>query len=84
MTPPGALPPALDRLSLLLPARQAMIAFAGGRGALASLLVLAAGALLSFAAAARLFEWDDARGRGARRLWALVALLPYAASALLS
>jgi ABC-type multidrug transport system, permease component len=81
MTPPGALPPSLERLSLLFPARHAMRAFAGAQGSALSLTALGLSALLSFGAALALYEWDGKNSRGAgRKLLALVALLPYAAT----
>ena len=81
MTPAGALPPALERLSLLFPARHAMRAFAGGDGVAVSIAALLLGAGLAFALAALLFEWDGSNARpGGRKLLALLAFLPYAAS----
>jgi ABC-2 type transport system permease protein len=84
MMPPGVLPPALERLALLLPATHAMRAFTGGSGAAVSLAALAIGAIASFALAGSLFEWDNANARPkAHKLLALVALLPYAATLLI-
>jgi ABC-2 type transport system permease protein len=84
MTPPEALPPALERLSLLFPARHAMRAFSGGAGTAVSLAALALGAVAAFALAAVLFEWDSKNARpGARKLLALLALAPYAATMLI-
>jgi ABC-2 type transport system permease protein len=83
MTPPGALPPALERLSLLFPARHAMRAFAAGPGAALSLAALALGGAIAFALAAALFEWDGNNARpGARKALALLALVPYAVTML--
>jgi ABC-2 type transport system permease protein len=81
MTPMGAFPPALERASLLLPARHAMRAFAGGTGSTASLFALCSGAVLSFLLAAYLFEWDGKNARpSSRKILALMAFLPYAAT----
>lgn len=83
MMPPGALPPSLERIALLLPATHAMRAFAGGPGAAVSLAALAVGSVLAFALALGLFEWDGANARpSARKLLGLAALLPYAATML--
>jgi ABC-2 type transport system permease protein len=82
MTPPGVLPPALERLSLLFPAKHAMMAFAAGsvREAALQLAALSAGAIVSFALAARLFAWDGSSAPRGKRLLALAALAPYAAT----
>ena len=100
MVPPAALPTALQRIALLLPAAHSMRAFAavgadasgaslvigraGLAGAAGSVLVLAAGAVLSFVLAALLFQWDTRASQPNRKaLAALVALVPYLAAALL-
>jgi len=83
MMPQSALPPALGQVALLLPASHAMRAFAGGPGAAISLAALAAGGILSFVLSLLLFEWDATNTRpGARKLLALAALIPYAATLL--
>jgi ABC-2 type transport system permease protein len=84
MTPPGVLPPALERLSLLFPAKHAMRAFAaaGSADSFVPLAVMAAGAIVSFALAARLFAWDSGAGNAKLRPMALFALIPYAATML--
>ena len=83
MTPAGALPPALERFSLLLPARHAMRAFAGGAGSLTSLAALVLSAIVSFGLAAYLLEWDGRNAcHGARKFLALLAFAPYAAAML--
>jgi ABC-2 type transport system permease protein len=85
MMPPGVLPPALERVALLLPPTHAMRAFAGGPNAGASLAALTIGGGLSFALAGALFEWDGSNARPkASKLVALAALLPYAATILLA
>jgi ABC-2 type transport system permease protein len=85
MTPPGILPPMLDRFSLLFPARHAMRAFAGGPGAAVSIAALVIGSAVAFALAAFLFEWDGNNARpGARKLLALLAFAPYAAAILVA
>ena len=89
MTPPGVLPPALERFSRIFPATHAMRAFTAaspwGFSTLLSLAALTLGAVLAFALAAYLFEWDGKNGRsGARKLLALLALAPYAATLLFS
>jgi len=84
MMPTEILPPALARLSLLFPASYAMRAFSGGNGWAAAVAALGLGALLAMGCALSLYEWDVKSGRpAARKLLALVALLPYAAFALL-
>ncbi|MBU0927164.1 MAG: ABC transporter permease [Spirochaetes bacterium] len=79
MMPSGVLPPALEAVASLLPAKHAMNAFAGGEGAAISLAALVAGAIVSFALASWLFEWDGTNSRAwPLRLLALLALAPYA------
>jgi len=86
--PLDMLPAAVGRVALLLPPTHAMRAFAGlayGKqplsDALLSLVVLVAGAILAFALALYLFNWDrrNASPRG-HPLMAFLALLPYVAS----
>jgi ABC-2 type transport system permease protein len=86
MTPPGVLPPALERLSLLFPAKHAMLAFAAGsvRAAALPLTALAAGTIISFVLAAKLFAWDGASAPRGKRILALLALVPYAATMLIA
>jgi ABC-2 type transport system permease protein len=88
MVPADILPPALHKVSLLLPASHAMNAFRGLAMGLESthpwwsLLVLLAGTALSFSLALLLFSWDS--GNTSRRpALALLALAPYALAALL-
>lgn len=92
MVPASALPDGLAAVSRLFPASHAMRAFSGaGAGAaplaaaaLPSLVLLLAGAALAFGVSLALYEWDQKNARPqARKLLALVALLPYAASMLL-
>jgi len=84
MMPTEILPPALARLSMVFPASHAMRAFGGGGGWEAATAILGLGALLASACALLLYDWEPQGGRpAARKLLALVALLPYAASALL-
>ncbi|MCX7029679.1 MAG: ABC transporter permease [Spirochaetes bacterium] len=89
MVPASILPPALARLSQLLPASHAMRVFAGvsmpeGSGTpWLSLGVLAASALTSFLLAGLLFEWDSRARQPSRKAWAaLLAIVPYAVAAL--
>ncbi|MCL4560783.1 MAG: ABC transporter permease [Chloroflexi bacterium] len=90
MVPANLLPAGLYRFSLLLPPSQAMNAFRGlAYGAassvdpILSVLALVAGGLLSFGLAIYLFEWDSSSKRRRSPFLALLALLPYALSALL-
>jgi ABC-2 type transport system permease protein len=81
MMPSEILPPALATASKLFPATHAMRAFAGGPLFGQALGALALGALLSFAAAIVLYEWDPKNGRApARKLLGLIALVPFAAT----
>jgi ABC-2 type transport system permease protein len=83
MMPASILPAGLAKVSVIFPATHAMRAFAGGQTGNLSLLFLAAGAVLSFAAALFLYEWDPKNGRpAARKALGLVALAPYALAAL--
>jgi ABC-2 type transport system permease protein len=90
MVPSSMLPPALYRLSLLLPATHAMNAWTGlayGQQTIinpyASLAALAAGGLIAFGLAAYLFSWDSQNTRRrASIVVALLALAPYALLAL--
>jgi ABC-2 type transport system permease protein len=89
MTPPGIFPPALERLSRVFPATHAMRAFTSGEGlsegALVSIAAMALGAILSFALAGWLFEWDGKNSRPAsRKLLALLAFAPYIATMFLA
>jgi hypothetical protein len=60
-------------------------AAAGGAECLVPLATLATGAVVSFALAARLFAWDgNNSGSGGKRLLALLALVPYAATLLIA
>lgn len=85
------LPPGLLRVSLLLPATHSTRAFAGlGMGDAAqpalvlSLCVLAVSALLSFALAALLFEWDSRASQPSRKAFAaILGIAPYVAAALI-
>jgi ABC-2 type transport system permease protein len=91
MVPSSLLPPGLLRVSLLLPATHSMRAFAGlGMGDAAqpalvlSLCVLAVSALLSFALAALLFEWDSRASQPSRKAFAaILGIAPYVAAALI-
>lgn len=82
MMPLETLSGGLKTLALCLPTSQAMILFAGGAGWEKAALLLGLGAILGFAVAAFLFEWD---ARNPKPLWqkslALVALIPYFAAA---
>jgi len=83
MTPPDALPPALSRISLLLPAAHAMRVFSGTPGWRLSALSLAAGSVVAFAVAALLYEWDTKNQRPAwTKLAAILAFAPYVAAAI--
>jgi ABC-2 type transport system permease protein len=91
MVPAAALPPALARVSLLLPASHAMRAFqALGMGTWTgafpwvSLAALVAGSVLCFALAAALFQWDSRMSQPTRKAaLAVLGLLPYVAAALI-
>jgi ABC-2 type transport system permease protein len=90
MVPSSLLPSGLQRISLLLPATHGMRVFAAlGTGGAAqpipvlSICVLAAGALLSFALAALLFEWDSRASQPSRKAFAaILGIAPYVAAAL--
>jgi ABC-2 type transport system permease protein len=91
MFPTSQLPETLRRIALLLPATHAMNAWSSLAYGLtpaieptASMVVLLLGGLLSFCLALYLFSWDN-QNRRRQRAWmiALVALLPYLASAVL-
>jgi ABC-2 type transport system permease protein len=85
MMPASVLPEGLARLSRIFPASHAMLAFAGGSGSWAALVILGLGAVLSFAVALGLYEWDQKNARPAtRKLLALVAFAPYLVSLVLS
>jgi len=85
MVSPSVLPPALGRISLLLPATYAMNAFTGlamNQATISnpwiSLLVLLAGSMLAFGLSIYLFSWDSHNLDKKRSpLFALLALLPY-------
>jgi ABC-2 type transport system permease protein len=82
MMPASILPEGLSRLALLFPASHAMRAFAGGSGAALSFALLAAGAILAFAAALALYEWDQKNARAPlRKLLAVAAFAPYLVAA---
>lgn len=84
MTPPGLLPPVLDRVSLLFPATQAMRVFRGEGNWGISVAALLLGSALAILSAALLYEWDPRNTRpSGRKFLALLALLPYAATMLL-
>jgi ABC-2 type transport system permease protein len=91
MVPPAALPSALQRVGLLLPATHSMRAFEalgggaqGMSGTALSAGVLAASAVLSFVLAAVLFQWDTRASQPNRKaLAALIAMAPYLAAALI-
>jgi ABC-2 type transport system permease protein len=88
MVPASVMPSAFQRIGLLLPASHAMRVFTGlaygGTPAWGSLGVLAASIVLSFALAALVFEWDTRAAQPSRKAYAaLLALVPYAVSALL-
>ncbi len=81
----SALPGALARISRLLPAAMATNAFAGlamgGEVTFSpwgSIVVLLVGGVVAFLLATFLFTWDSRnQGRRGRRIWALLALVPY-------
>ena len=85
MMPASALPGALARISRLLPAAMATNAFAGlamgGEVTFSpwgSIVVLLVGGVVAFLLATFLFTWDSRnQGRRGRRIWALLALVPY-------
>jgi ABC-2 type transport system permease protein len=85
MVPSSMLPPALYRVSLLLPTTYAMNAWRGLAFGLPplvdprlSMLVLLASAIISFGLAIYLFNWDSKnRQAGHNPLLGLLALLPY-------
>jgi ABC-2 type transport system permease protein len=90
MVPAAMLPAGLQRVSLLLPASHSMRVFIGlgmpgstGTPWL-SLGVMAASIVLSFGLSALLFEWDSRASAPSRKAWAaLLAIVPFAASALI-
>jgi ABC-2 type transport system permease protein len=87
MVPLAVLPPALQKVALLLPATHCMRVFtwlgmAGGTPAWLSLGALAAGIVISVALAALLFEWDSRSSAPSRKAWlALLAVAPFAIAA---
>jgi ABC-2 type transport system permease protein len=88
--PLSALPPGLQRISLLFPATHCMKVFMslgmpGGTGiAWGSIAVLGSAAILSFVLSAVLFSWDSRATTPNRRVWAgLLAAAPFVISALL-
>lgn len=92
MMPASVLPEGVKRAALLLPASHAMRLFSawGGMpgapadGVWGSAVVLGCGAALGFGLAAWIFQWDPRTQTPSRRAWAAVlAVLPYAAAALL-
>jgi ABC-2 type transport system permease protein len=89
MVPAGILPPAMQKISQLLPASHAMAVFTGLAmpGAAGtpwlSIGVLGASVVLSFGLAALLFEWDSRAAAPSRKAWlALLGLAPFVAAAL--
>jgi ABC-2 type transport system permease protein len=88
MVPAGVMPPAFQRIGLLLPASHAMRVFTGlaygGPAPWGSLAVLGASVVLSFVLAAWLFEWDSRAAQPSRKAYAaILVVLPYAVSALI-
>jgi ABC-2 type transport system permease protein len=88
MVPTSILPPALQRISLLLPATHCMKVFAGlampdgGAVPWLSLGVLAASIVLSFGLAALLFEWDSRAAAPSRKAWlAVLGIAPFVVAA---
>jgi ABC-2 type transport system permease protein len=85
MVPTSVLPPAMGRLSLLLPTTYAMDAFRGlamglepSFNPLYEVLILLAGSLLAFGLALSLFTWDTPDAQARKRLpLAALAMLPY-------
>jgi len=85
MMPASLLPGALARISRLLPAMNATNAFAGlamggevTYSPWGAVIVLLAGGVVAFLLATFLFTWDSRdQGRRGRRIWALLALVPY-------
>ncbi len=90
MVPTSILPPALQRISLLLPATHCMKVFTGlampdaGTVPWLSLGVLAASIVLSFGLSALLFEWDSRAAAPSRKAWlALLGAAPFVAAAII-
>jgi ABC-2 type transport system permease protein len=91
MVPAAALPPALARASLLLPASHAMRAFQAlgmkpGSGPFpwVSVAALATGTVLCFALAALLFQWDSRMSQPNRKaVLAVLGIVPYAIAAVI-
>jgi ABC-2 type transport system permease protein len=85
MIPSSLLPPALYRLSLLLPTSYAMNAWRGLAFGMSttmdpywSMLILLASGIIAFGMATFLFTWDSKnRQSGHNPLFGLLALLPY-------
>jgi len=82
MMPPETLSGGLKTFSLCLPTSQAMILFSGAPGWENAAIILGLAAIVGFAVAAFLFEWD---AKNPKPLWqkslALAAILPYVGSA---
>jgi ABC-2 type transport system permease protein len=91
MMPFDMLSPAMQRVSLLLPATHAMNAFRGlaygwetGFSAVWSLVILLAGGLIAFALAVLLFQWDNHNpNRRLSPFLAILVLVPYLVSVFL-
>jgi ABC-2 type transport system permease protein len=90
MIPTSTLPGTLQKISYLLPTAWARQIFDVSLGAEPTaklvwpVVILLTGGLLCFVLAAWLFRWDNqVRDRKKSPLWALLALVPYAAGALL-
>ncbi len=90
MVPLSILPDAFRRIALLLPSSHGMILFkalgypqAGQAFPWLSLAVLGGGAVLSFALAAWIFQWDSRASQPNRKAFAALAMLvPYAIAVL--
>lgn len=81
MTPPDILPPALSRVAAIFPATHAMRVFRGDAGWWLSVLAMALSAAAAILISLALYEWDPKNERNNRRkVLALVALLPFAAT----
>ena len=82
MMPIEALSGSLKTIAVCLPTSLAMMIFTGQPGWEKSAAILGAGAVLGFAVAAFLFEWDAKNPRPIRqKVFAIVAILPYIAAA---
>jgi ABC-2 type transport system permease protein len=88
MVPASVMPPAFQKIGLLLPASHAMRVFTGlaygGTAPWLSLGVLAGSIALSFVLASLLFEWDSRAAQPSPRAYvALLGVLPFAVGALI-